>query len=209
MCLWSKRSNNKCWVDIYFLKIHRVGADVHEEPLDADDDADSRTRDIEENRHHNIDFGDYRLRRGWALVWNQVKAMFLKRGIVTMRSWKFLILQFLIPMALLSIAIASSHAPKVKNLPSLPINYNKYDEPVAILSSDDPDNQYYLAARDYLQPQHVRIDDIADHPVSDYILNLVIQSIFSKVYLFKLFILDDYQFTKGTSTLRCRNQCGI
>lgn len=73
---------------------------------------------------------------GFHLAVSQVVALFKKKVIQTMRSWKLLLIQILIPAMFIVITVlAERSSARFTDLPALPIQLGTYLESVSILET--------------------------------------------------------------------------
>lgn len=73
---------------------------------------------------------------GFNLAVSQVVALFKKKAIQTIRSWKLLFIQILIPAMFIIITVLSGRSSSVfTDLPALPIQLSSYLETVTILET--------------------------------------------------------------------------
>ncbi|XP_017768274.1 PREDICTED: ATP-binding cassette sub-family A member 3 [Nicrophorus vespilloides] len=107
-----------------------------------------------------LDIGMRPILMGFNLYLNHFKAMFLKRFLITMRSWAFFVVQMLIPILLLTFAIFSGRNSGVKDLPAMKISLDSYNKPVTVLGTTNADNELYNYAKKWLSDEGKTVLDI-------------------------------------------------
>lgn len=70
---------------------------------------------------------------GFSLAVTQVIALFKKKVIQTIRSWKLLFIQILIPAMFIVITVLAGRSTAFTDLPALPIQLSSYLESVSIV----------------------------------------------------------------------------
>uniref|UniRef100_W4VRK6 Putative lipid exporter abca1 n=1 Tax=Corethrella appendiculata TaxID=1370023 RepID=W4VRK6_9DIPT len=78
--------------------------------------------------------------KGSGLIFNQIKAMLLKKFISTKRSWMIFLLQIFIPMWFMAMTVFTTTASELKNLPSLKISLDNYGSTVTVLEKVTDNN---------------------------------------------------------------------
>lgn len=84
-----------------------------------------------------------RLVSSFTLLMNQLEAMFLKKGLSIIRSWILLVIQIAIPVIFLIIAMVVVRTQKrIGNLPSMPLELSKYNNPVVLIDGSENAKDY-------------------------------------------------------------------
>lgn len=81
---------------------------------------------------------------GNTLRLNQIRAMFYKKILTTLRAWNILFFMFLIPLIMLVISFLSITSRRVgKDLPDLDITLDTYETPTTVVAVHNQTNPFY------------------------------------------------------------------
>lgn len=124
----------------------------------------------------SVQIGNAKLLTGWKLTSNQVLAMFMKRGLITIRSWVLLLLHIAIPAFLVwqTVQQLNSKTDKDDDLSEHEISLGHYDQPVTILGGAGAYKTGYL---DILKNNNSLYEDIGNEDIYEYILEKTTKSI--------------------------------
>lgn len=125
---------------------------------------------------------------GMKLIRNQIFAMILKRSLSTYRSLILSLIQIFIPVAFIVMAmLVARNSDMNKDLPSLPITLDSYENPVTVVNGTDG-NPYYENYVRMVNMEKKELVDLKDNDLGTYIVDKVFICNFFKAYFFKWFI---------------------
>lgn len=111
--------------------------------------------------------GDGTSLSAWKLWKNQMLAMFIKKGVSIVRSWRLVLVQIIIPVVLVIATILPLRSTNNVSLPEMDFSLDDYDLPITTLSGSSVYKTEYL---NILKESNHLYEDIGSENISEYIL---------------------------------------
>lgn len=109
--------------------------------------------------------------KGRQLLMNQTLAMFMKKALSYLRTWYLYVLQIVIAIVFIVLTIVIARGmPTEQDLPEMEITFDRYEDPVTVISTKDVTDDYYKAALGIINSQKRQLEDLKTSDMTDYIL---------------------------------------
>ncbi|KAI4463143.1 atp-binding cassette transporter subfamily a abca [Holotrichia oblita] len=109
---------------------------------------------------------------GFGLYINQILAMILKKGLLTVRGWRPLVLHILLPI-ISAVCCLYTTQRKLIHEPKLNFTLDTYSSPITVMTSTEDENRYYKAYKEILD---VNKQDIRDWGNTDMNNRMLLQN---------------------------------